>query len=128
MPARIPRACRKIGCGKTTTDRTGYCIDHIKTENTWSKYQDGKSRHERGYGTAWSKLRLKVLKRDRYLCQCEECKRLRLTRPATEVDHLVPKAHGGGDSLSNLRAINKECHKRKTARERQMGGGSKIPT
>ncbi|MDM9285683.1 HNH endonuclease, partial [Providencia rettgeri] len=25
MPPRIPRACRKRGCTKTTTDRSGYC-------------------------------------------------------------------------------------------------------
>ncbi|MEM8006734.1 HNH endonuclease, partial [Morganella morganii subsp. sibonii] len=25
MPPRIPRACRKRGCAKTTTDRSGYC-------------------------------------------------------------------------------------------------------
>lgn len=36
---------------------------------------------------------------------------------ATEVDHIKPKASGGTDELSNLRAINKECHKKKTAAE-----------
>ncbi|WP_392552913.1 HNH endonuclease signature motif containing protein [Orbus wheelerorum] len=123
MPPRIPKACRKIGCAKTTTDTTGYCAEHTKTENTWSKYQNGKSRHQRGYGTAWDKLRGRILKRDKYLCQCEECKRFHFIKPATEVDHIIPKAHGGNDSLSNLRAINKECHKRKTARERLNGRG-----
>ncbi len=28
MPPRIPRACRKQGCAKTTTERNGYCEDH----------------------------------------------------------------------------------------------------
>jgi len=37
--------------------------------------------------------------------------------PATEVDHIIPKAKGGTDDMSNLQAINKECHKKKTARE-----------
>jgi len=36
---------------------------------------------------------------------------------ATEVDHIIPKAKGGTDDMSNLQAINKECHKKKTARE-----------
>lgn len=36
---------------------------------------------------------------------------------ANEVDHIIPKFKGGTDDLSNLMAINSECHKRKTARE-----------
>lgn len=76
------------------------------------------SRHKRGYGTAWNKLRLMVLRRDNGICQCVDCQggKLRLTA-ATEVDHIKPKADGGTDDLSNLQAINKECHKKKTARE-----------
>ena len=35
-------------------------------------------------------------------------------KPATEVDHIVPVAEGGTDDPSNLQAINKVCHKRKT--------------
>lgn len=69
------------------------------------------SRHERGYGTAWDKLRLSVLKRDAYLCQCPDClggtKRV---TPASEVDHIKPKAHGGTDDPDNLRAVNRMCH------------------
>lgn len=78
----------------------------------WSK----ESRHARGYGTSWDKLRLVILRRDNYLCQCPDClggeKRI---RPATEVDHIKPKAEGGTDAESNLRAVNSECHKRLTA-------------
>jgi len=76
------------------------------------------SRHKRGYGSAWDKIRLIVLKRDNGLCQCSKCQggKIRVT-PATEVDHIIPKAKGGTDALDNLQAINKECHKKKTARE-----------
>ena len=76
------------------------------------------SRHKRGYGSAWDKIRLIVLKRDNGLCQCSKCQggKIRVT-PATEVDHIIPKAKGGTDDMSNLQAINKECHKKKTARE-----------
>lgn len=74
------------------------------------------SRHERGYGTAWDKIRLVVLKRDNGLCQCDECqggtKRVTL---ATEVHHIKPKAKGGTDDVDNLQSINTECHKRETA-------------
>jgi 5-methylcytosine-specific restriction enzyme A len=89
---------------------------------TWSR----KSRHERGYGSQWDKVRLEVLKRDGYLCQCPDClggkKRL---REATEVDHIVQradfasgKAKGDADDPSNLRAINSECHRRLTILQR----------
>ena len=79
------------------------------------------SRHQRGYGTAWDKLRLRILKRDCYLCQ--ECKRQgRLTplkvRPRDHaVDHIVPKAHGGTDDEANLESLCASCHSAKTARE-----------
>ncbi|MDK1339207.1 HNH endonuclease, partial [Cronobacter sakazakii] len=38
--------------------------------------------------------------------------------PATTVDHIKPKAHGGTDEDSNLRSLCCPCHKRKTATER----------
>ncbi|WP_340618711.1 HNH endonuclease, partial [Xenorhabdus entomophaga] len=71
MPPRIPRACRKQGCPKTTTDRSGYCPDHLHTG--WQAHQQGKNRHARGYGSKWDKLRERILRRDKYLCQ--ECLR-----------------------------------------------------
>ncbi len=72
------------------------------------------SRHARGYGTAWDKLRGETLRRDHYLCRCSECEKSGRVRPATEVDHHIPKARGGTDDPSNLRAINADCHKRNT--------------
>jgi 5-methylcytosine-specific restriction protein A len=75
------------------------------------------SRHQRGYGYEWEKLRKRVLQRDNHLCRCDECRVLDRIRPAQEVDHIRPKALGGGDEMGNLRAINTECHRRKTARE-----------
>jgi len=114
MPARIPRACRKHGCSRTTTDRSGYCPSHISTG--WETHQQGKSRHERGYGASWDKLRPMILARDKHLCQ----KHLREGRPvtATTVDHIKPKAHGGTDEPSNLESLCWPCHRRKTATER----------
>lgn len=75
------------------------------------------SRHERGYGTEWDKLRKRVLERDAHLCQCSYCKADGRTTVATEVDHILPKAKGGTDAMSNLQAINKQCHVRKTAED-----------
>lgn len=81
----------------------------------WSK----ESRQARGYGAKWDRLRKVILARDNYLCQCPEClggdKRL---TAAGEVDHIVPKAKGGTDEESNLRAVNTDCHKRITAQQK----------
>ncbi|EML2487243.1 HNH endonuclease [Providencia rettgeri] len=112
MPPRIPRACRKHGCSKTTTDRSGYCQDHISTG--WESHQPGKSRHERGYGSKWDKIRPRILQRDKHLCQ--NC--LPRAVEAKTVDHIIPKAHGGTDDDNNLQSLCWPCHKTKTATER----------
>lgn len=75
------------------------------------------SRHERGYGTAWQRVREVVLRRDGGLCRCARCTASGEVRVAHEVDHVVPKHLGGTDDLDNLRAINRECHAAKTAAE-----------
>lgn len=70
------------------------------------------SRHERGYGTAWDKLRKLILARDKHLCQ--PCLRKGRIHSANQVDHIVPKAKGGTDDPDNLQAICKPCHVEKT--------------
>jgi len=73
------------------------------------------SRHARGYGSRWVKLRERILKRDRYLCQCPDCEGGRKrVRVASEVDHIVPKAKGGTDAERNLRAVATDCHRKLT--------------
>jgi 5-methylcytosine-specific restriction endonuclease McrA len=67
MPALIPRACRKRGCPGTTTDRSGYCEKH--RNEGWHQHQQGKSRHERGYGSKWDIIRARILSRDKHICQ-----------------------------------------------------------
>lgn len=74
-------------------------------------------RRERGYGPEWDRLRKEILERDQHLCRCRTCREAGLVKVATEVDHIVPKAKGGTDEPSNLQAINRECHKRKTIEE-----------
>ena len=80
------------------------------------------NRHQRGYGTAWDKLRPQILARDSYLCQ--PClKEDRLT-PANIVDHMISKAKGGTDDPDNLQSICKSCHDMKTIEE---NGGTPKP-
>ena len=85
---------------------------------------DKRSRHERGYGTAWDKLRRRVLIRDKHLCQ--PCLRVQRVTPAREVDHITPKAQGGTDALENLSAICKNCHAEKTAKEAAEAQGRTL--
>ena len=73
----------------------------------------------RGYDGTWRKLRLMVL-REQPLCACG--------RVATEVDHIIPiaKAPELRLEMSNLQAMCKSCHSRKTNAEDGGGfGGTK---
>lgn len=82
----------------------------------------GRSAHQRGYGKAWQRTRLRILDRDGWLCQ--ECaRRGRMTEPATTADHIVPKALGGTDEDGNLEALCRACQQRKAGREGQAGRG-----
>lgn len=78
-------------------------------------WADKGSRHDRGYGKAWVRLRQQALRRDAYLCQ--PCRANGRVTPATEVDHITPKAKGGTDDMSNLQSICHDCHTAKTARD-----------
>lgn len=67
----------------------------------------------------WKALRLKVLEAAGFRCRCERCGG-RFVRPrATIADHITP--HRGDPARfwdeSNLRAMAKRCHDRKTAGE-----------
>jgi 5-methylcytosine-specific restriction protein A len=73
------------------------------------------SRHKRGYGSAWDKIRKLVLVRDKHLCQ--PCLRSNKPTAGSQVDHITPKAKGGTDDMDNLETICDPCHKAKTARD-----------
>lgn len=82
------------------------------------------SRHERGYGRTWDKLRLTILARDKHLCQvCLKAGRITV---ATEVDHIKPKAKGGTDDHDNLQSICTDCHTDKTAQEAAEAQGRTV--
>lgn len=120
MPSRAKTVCCHPGCNVLTVSR--YCEAHDK-QRIARGYGNGKTT-ARGYGYVWQKLRASVMRRDAYLCQA--CKAQGRLTVATEVDHITPKAHGGTDAMSNLRAICTPCHRTKTAREAGPGGGSKV--
>lgn len=97
----------------------------------WKADAERGTAHQRGYGYAWSKLRLVILRRDNGLCQCPECQggRLRLT-PANQVHHIVGRTEAKRrgwtpeeiDHPSNLQAVNQKCHDRITAKQSHGGG------
>jgi 5-methylcytosine-specific restriction protein A len=76
------------------------------------------TRQQRGYGEHWQRLRKLVLAEEPL---CAECLKAGRTVSAEEVDHRVPLARGGTNDRSNLQALCKSCHSRKTNRE--DGGG-----
>lgn len=117
MPQAAPKPCSQPGCGVLVRDGSSRCAKHPKV-NSFADKKRG-NRHERGYGTAWTKLREFVLNRDQGLCQpCEAAGRVTL---AHEVDHKIPKAEGGTDAESNLQAICRTCHLEKTTAEAKRG-------
>ena len=114
MPPKAKRPCRVPLCSGKTSHSLGYCEAHTSLAIGWNNPARGTA-EQRGYDWKWRKQAKTVLKRDRYLCQCADCKGKHL--PATEVDHITPKSRGGSDDFDNLQAINTDCHRRKTQRE-----------
>ena len=72
----------------------------------------------------WAAKRRRILARDPV---CRICRK----RPATEVDHRVSRAQGGGDSESNLRGVCRRCHairtQRQSAAARKAAGKPRKP-
>lgn len=75
----------------------------------------------RGYCTAsWRRTRLAVIARDGGLCQLCGLLVQGDDREA-HIDHIVEKADGGTDDLSNLRPVHRHCHSRRHAADRLPG-------
>lgn len=117
MPVSAPKPCSHPGCGVLVRDGTSRCPKHPKV-NSYADKARG-TRHQRGYGTAWDKLRAQVIERDDGLCQ--PCEHKQLITLGSAVDHITPKAEGGTDDLTNLQCICRACHLAKTADEAKRG-------
>ena len=70
---------------------------------------------KRTRGSAWMKIRTRILRRDKGLCQ--ECLRNGRPTEATKVDHITPLHLGGDDNDENLQSLCGPCHDAKTAEE-----------
>lgn len=73
-----------------------------------------RSRHARGYGSAWVAIREQVLADEP---TCRECAREGIITAAKHVDHITPKARGGTDDRANLQPLCQRHHDLKTAAE-----------
>lgn len=126
MPISAPKPCGHHGCGKLVSDGR-YCPEHKRAASGSFADKDRGTRHQRGYGTNWEKLRLTILRRDNGLCQ--ECLRNGILKAVGDkpysafCDHIVPKAEGGTDDESNLQTLCRTCHTAKTDKEKLRGRG-----
>ena len=116
MPLRPQRPCRAQGCRALHRNANGYCDGHADLAAEQARAWATRKGSGRG-GRPWRRKRERILKRDQYLCRCDDCAQLGRIREAHEVDHILALAHGGTDDDGNLRAINRDCHKAKTQRE-----------
>jgi 5-methylcytosine-specific restriction protein A len=81
--------------------------------------------------TGWklAKIRERIFRRDRGLCQCELCQAPgAIPLAGEEVDHRIPLWEGGVDTDdaagdANRVLLSKECHLRKSAQEAKRRGG-----
>lgn len=122
MPTRPGAACTHTpGCPGIV--RGGRCsVCGPKRSDTHAYDRERGSAATRGYDRRWQKLRLMHLRAQPL---CAECLNHGLVTLASEVDHILPKRHGGDDSDTNLQSLCKPCHSRKTMREKMQK--SKIP-
>lgn len=104
----VTHACS--GCLRVTS-RTGRCLAC-----------GGGTTTQRGYGAGWR------LRRARQLLQRPRCQWL-VTLPsttcrlrATDVDHIMPKVHGGTDDAANLQSLCAAHHRVKTATQDRRWG------
>ena len=113
MPVSAPKPCRHPGC-KALVRGAAYCETHKPKQGPHGSVGQRKT------GRQGVKDRDRIKRRDCGLCQtCLECG---VIRQGTEVDHTIPLSQGGADSDENKRLLCTQCHKAKSARERQRLG------
>ena len=108
MPWAPRRPCPAPGCPRLLAPGER-CPDHAPAPFSTSTYQ-------RGRPPIPDRLRRQVLERDGHTCQWLDDAGI-CGAPATDVDHVIPRAAGGTDDPANLRAICARHHRAKTGRE-----------
>lgn len=103
MPYAPAGPCTHLGCGALAV-KFSRCAAHQRPS-----WQHSLTPAQRGYDSAWQRLRATILKRDP-ICPCGA--------RATHCDHIVPKSRGGTDDPDNLQGLCAACHDAKSRRER----------
>lgn len=102
MPSLPRRPCRVMGCPNTKP-----CAVHGRRS-----YNQASS-SARGYGYAWN-VRAKAFLRAHPTC-------VMCGGPAQVADHVIPRRAGGSDDESNLQALCRSDHNRKTGAVDRVG-------
>ncbi len=124
MPTLPLKQCKKPGCSERVEAGRHLCTAHRTESNRQYDERRGNS-NSRGYGAVWRRLRRLVLNRDPicvamlpdFNTPASLGLNIQCTKPATDVDHIIPKRDGGRDTMGNLQGLCHECHSSKTARE-----------
>lgn len=112
MPTKPLRSCAIPECPEKALANRTRCRPHEyeRIKEAYDRARRGKPGRVYYNSKAWRLLRLLVLHRDPV---CRVCG----LRPSTDVDHVVMREDGGGDSEDNLQGLCHSCHSVKTARE-----------
>jgi len=110
VPTRPKQPCRQPNCPELADN--GFCTEHAPEADRRANWRESSTK--RGYDAVWRRLRLFILRRDKYLCQ--HCLRQGVVTVATDVDHIIPLSRGGARlDPANLQGLCETCHNRKTA-------------
>jgi 5-methylcytosine-specific restriction protein A len=107
MPRRPRKRCRHPGCPELTDE--SYCQEHRADGKKYDS--DRGTAAERGYGSAWQKIRALKLARDPL---CEECLAKGIVKPAEQVHHEDENPHN--NLKNNLKSLCVPCHLAKRGR------------
>ena len=105
MPKRLKKPCSYPRCPELI-ESGSYCEKHKKTERQRYDQARGNSR-ERGYTSAWDKLRKWFLTNNPL---CYDCLERGEVTPGKVVHHIKPKSEGGSDDTENLMTLCHRCH------------------
>lgn len=88
---------------KNNVERKAFHVErHVKARNYEAPSKPKKGR-AKGYGSEWAMIRAKVFAAKGSLC-------VYCGKDAAHVDHVMPKARGGSDDLSNLVPCCTRCN------------------
>jgi 5-methylcytosine-specific restriction protein A len=112
MPSRSAYACSAPQCPGLV--RAGVCsvCGPVRAQRSSHYDRERGSSAARGYGGRWQSVRRMFLRSSPV---CVDCKAQGAVTAATEAHHVIARRNGGSDEESNLLALCKACHSRRTA-------------